>query len=366
MNTNSKLRVALFFGGVSSEHDVSCVSASAWLRALGQSPCAEQYEVFPVGITKTGRWLACHPTPEAMADGSWEQGDCTPCVLSPDRADHGIWLLKDGKAELVRIDICAPVMHGKNGEDGTIQGLLELAGIPYVGCGVLASAVCMDKAVANALFEANGVPHTRWLAADRWEIESDLEGVCEGVEKKLGWPVFVKPANAGSSVGISKVSSRDELKKAIDLALENDRKVVFEAFVDGQEVECAVIGSDPAVATRPGEILAGAEFYTYDDKYKNGVSQTVIPAHLPEAKLDEVKTYAAMAYTALNCEGLARCDFFVEKGTGRVLINEINTFPGFTSISMYPKLMEHEGLPVPQLIDRLIALALERKEKQHG
>ena len=176
-----------------------------------------------------------------------------------------------------------------------VQGLLELAGIPYVGCGVLASAVCMDKAVANALFEANGVPHTRWLAADRWEIESDLEGVCEGVEKKLGWPVFVKPANAGSSVGISKVSSRDELKKAIDLALENDRKVVFEAFVDGQEVECAVIGSDPAVATRPGEILAGAEFYTYDDKYKNGVSQTVIPAHLPEAKLDEVKTYAAMA-----------------------------------------------------------------------
>ena len=366
MNSNSKLRVALFFGGVSSEHEVSCVSASAWLRALGQKPCADKYEVFPVGITKDGRWLACRPTPEAMADGSWEQGDCTPCVLSPDRADHGIWLLKDGKAELVRIDICAPVMHGKNGEDGTIQGLFEMARIPYVGCGVLASAVCMDKAVANALFEANGVPHTRWLAADRWEIESDLEGVCEGVEKKLGWPVFVKPANAGSSVGISKVSSRDELKKAIDLALENDRKVVFEAFVDGQEVECAVIGSDPAVATRPGEILAGAEFYTYDDKYKNGVSQTVIPAHLPEAKLDEVKTYAAMAYTALNCEGLARCDFFVEKGTGRVLINEINTFPGFTSISMYPKLMEHEGLPVPQLIDRLIALALERKEKQHG
>ena len=366
MNTNSKLRVALFFGGVSSEHDVSCVSASAWLRALGQKPCADKYEVFPVGITKDGRWLACRPTPEAMADGSWEQGDCTPCVLSPDRKDHGIWLLKDGRAELVHIDICAPVMHGKNGEDGTIQGLFELARIPYVGCGVLASAVCMDKAVANALFEANGVPHTRWLAADRWEIESDLEGVCEGVEKKLGWPVFVKPANAGSSVGISKVSSRDELKKAIDLALENDRKVVFEAFVDGQEVECAVIGSDPAVATRPGEILAGAEFYTYDDKYKNGVSQTVIPAHLPEAKLDEVKTYAAMAYTALNCEGLARCDFFVEKGTGRVLINEINTFPGFTSISMYPKLMEHEGIPVPALMDRLIALALERTEKQHG
>ena len=366
MNTNSKLRVALFFGGVSSEHDVSCVSASAWLRALGQKPCADKYEVFPVGITKDGRWLACRPTPEAMADGSWEQGDCTPCVLSPDRKDHGIWLLKDGRAELVHIDICAPVMHGKNGEDGTIQGLFELARIPYVGCGVLASAVCMDKAVANALFDAAGIPHTKWLSACRWEIESDLDGVCDGAIAKLGWPIFVKPANAGSSVGITKAHDRDELKQAIALALENDHKVVFEAFVDGHEVECAVIGSDPAVATRPGEILAGAEFYTYDDKYKNGVSQVVIPARLSEEKLDEVKTYAAMAYTALNCEGLARCDFFVEHGTNRVMINEINTFPGFTPISMYPKLMEHEGTPVPALIDHLIELALERTEKQHG
>ena len=209
-------------------------------------------------------------------------------------------------------------------------------------------------------------PHTKWLSATRWEIESDPEGVCDGVIAKLGWPVFVKPANAGSSVGITKATNREQLKEAIQLALANDRKVVFEAFVDGHEVECAVIGSDPAVATRPGEILAGAEFYTYDDKYKNGVSQVVIPANLPEEKLDEVKTYAAMAYTALGCEGLARCDFFVEHGTGRVLINEINTLPGFTPISMYPKLMEHEGTPIPALIDHLIALALERTEKQHG
>ena len=361
---SEKMCVVLLFGGMSSEHEVSRVSVGNFVNNIDR----EKYEVLTVGITKEGRWLYTEATAAQMADGSWEElAGNMACVISPDRADHGMILFTpEGHVEKVRVDVVIPVLHGLWGEDGTVQGLLELAGIPYVGCGVLASAVCMDKAVANALFEANGVPHTRWLAADRWEIESDLEGVCEGVEKKLGWPVFVKPANAGSSVGISKVSSRDELKKAIDLALENDRKVVFEAFVDGQEVECAVIGSDPAVATRPGEILAGAEFYTYDDKYKNGVSQTVIPAHLPEAKLDEVKTYAAMAYTALNCEGLARCDFFVEHGTGRVLINEINTFPGFTSISMYPKLMEHEGLPVPQLIDRLIALALERKEKQHG
>ena len=361
---SEKMCVVLLFGGMSSEHEVSRVSVGNFVNNIDR----EKYEVLTVGITKEGRWLYTEATAAQMADGSWEElAGNMACVISPDRADHGMILFTpEGHVEKVHVDVVIPVLHGLWGEDGTVQGLLELAGIPYAGCGVLASAVCMDKAVANALFEANGVPHTRWLAADRWEIESDLEGVCEGVEKKLGWPVFVKPANAGSSVGISKVSSRDELKKAIDLALENDRKVVFEAFVDGQEVECAVIGSDPAVATHPGEILAGAEFYTYDDKYKNGVSQTVIPAHLPEAKLDEVKTYAAMAYTALNCEGLARCDFFVEHGTGRVLINEINTFPGFTSISMYPKLMEHEGLPVPQLIDRLIALALERKEKQHG
>ena len=361
---SEKMCVVLLFGGMSSEHEVSRVSVGNFVNNIDR----EKYEVLTVGITKEGRWLYTEATAAQMADGSWEElAGNMACVISPDRADHGMILFTpEGHVEKVHVDVVIPVLHGLWGEDGTVQGLLELAGIPYVGCGVLASAVCMDKAVANALFEANGVPHTRWLAADRWEIESDLEGVCEGVEKKLGWPVFVKPANAGSSVGISKVSSRDELKKAIDLALENDRKVVFEAVVDGQEVECAVIGSDPAVATRPGEILAGAEFYTYDDKYKNGVSQTVIPAHLPEAKLDEVKTYAAMAYTALNCEGLARCDFFVEHGTGRVLINEINTFPGFTSISMYPKLMEHEGLPVSALIDRLIALALERKEKQHG
>ena len=361
---SEKMCVVLLFGGMSSEHEVSRVSVGNFVNNIDR----EKYEVLTVGITKEGRWLYTEATAAQMADGSWEElAGNMACVISPDRADHGMILFTpEGHVEKVHVDVVIPVLHGLWGEDGTVQGLLELAGIPYVGCGVLASAVCMDKAVANALFEANGVPHTRWLAADRWEIESDLEGVCEGVEKKLGWPVFVKPANAGSSVGISKVSSRDELKKAIDLALENDRKVVFEAFVDGQEVECAVIGSDPAVATRPGEILAGAEFYTYDDKYKNGVSQTVIPAHLPEEKLDEVKTYAAMAYTALGCEGLARCDFFVEKDTGRVLINEINTLPGFTPISMYPKLMEHEGIPVPALMDRLIALALERTEKQHG
>ena len=367
MSENQKLRVALFFGGVSSEHEVSCVSASAWLRALGEEPCAGRYEVFPIGITKTGRWLACYPTPEAMADGSWEQGaDCVPCLLSPDRGDHGVWLLRDGKAELVPIDICAPVLHGKNGEDGTIQGLFELARIPYVGCGVLASAVCMDKALANTVMDAAGVPHCRWTSAIRADVETDRAAVLDRAEQMLGYPIFVKPANAGSSVGISKAADRAALDAALDVALREDDKVVFEEFIDGQEVECAAIGNpdDPASVstTRPGEILAGAEFYTYDDKYKNGVSQTLIPARLSEEKLDEVQAEARKAYLALGCAGLSRCDFFVERGTGRVLCNELNTLPGFTAISMYPKLMEHEGLTFSQLVDRLLRLAESRRK----
>ena len=331
------LCAALLFGGLSSEHEVSRVSAVTFAEHMDP----ERYELIKIGITKEGRWLYTEATSAQMADGSWEQlpGNM-PCVLSPDRADHGaILFTPSGHVEKLHIDVVLPVLHGLWGEDGTIQGLLELAGIPYVGCGVLASAVCM---------------------------EADPAGIAAHLAETLGWPIFVKPANAGSSVGVTKAGSPDELARAIQVALENDRKVVFESFVDGQEVECAVIGSEPAAATRPGEILAGAEFYTYDDKYKNGVSQTVIPARLPEEKLDEVKELAARAYTALGCEGLARCDFFVERGTGRVLINEINTMPGFTSISMYPKLMEHEGTPLPQLIDRLIALAMERPVARHG
>lgn len=367
MSENQKLRVALFFGGVSSEHEVSCVSASAWLRALREEPCAGRYEIFPIGITKSGRWLACKPTPEAMADGSWEYGaDCVPCLLSPDRGDHGVWLLRNGQAELVSIDICAPVLHGKNGEDGTIQGLFELARIPYVGCGVLASAVCMDKALANTVMDAAGVPHCRWTSAIRADVETDRAAVLDRAEQMLGYPIFVKPANAGSSVGISKAADRAALDTALDVALREDDKVVFEEFIDGQEVECAAIGNpdDPASVstTRPGEILTGAEFYTYDDKYKNGVSQTVIPAHLSEEKLDEVQAEARKAYLALGCAGLSRCDFFVERGTGRVLCNELNTLPGFTAISMYPKLMEHEGLTFSQLVDRLLRLAVTRRK----
>lgn len=361
----NKIRVALLFGSCSSEHEVSCVSAAAWADALATMP--DRYEVILVGITKQGRWLKYSGSTEGMRSGSWEQdASCVPCVLSPDRSDHGLLVHSANGYELLPVDVVAPILHGKNGEDGTIQGLFELARIPYVGCGVLGSAVCMDKAVANALMDAAGVPHCKWVAASRADLELNGPVVLDGIEAKLGYPIFVKPANAGSSVGISKVADRAALEKGVEIALREDDKVVFEEFVDAQEVECAAIGNpdDPATVstTRPGEILAGAEFYTYDDKYKNGVSQTVIPAHLSEEKLDEVRTEARRAYLALGCAGLSRCDFFVERGTGRVLCNELNTLPGFTSISMYPKLMEHEGLSYAQLVDRLLQLALHRRK----
>ena len=363
-DSEHKMSVVVLFGGMSSEHEVSRVSAGTFVDQLDR----QRYELLTIGITKEGRWLYTEADSAQMADGSWEElpGNM-PCVLSPDRADHGLILFTPaGQVEKVHVDVVIPVLHGLWGEDGTVQGLLELAGIPYVGCGVLGSAVCMDKAVANALMDAAGVPHCKWVAASRADLTLNGPVVLDAVEAKLGYPIFVKPANAGSSVGISKAADRAMLEKAVEIALREDDKVVFEEFIDAQEVECAAIGNpdDPAsvMTTRPGEILAGAEFYTYDDKYKNGVSQTVIPAHLSEEKLDEVKAEARKAYLALNCAGLSRCDFFVERGTGRVLCNELNTLPGFTPISMYPKLMEHEGLSYAALVDKLLQLALHRRK----
>ena len=360
---SEKMCVVLLFGGMSSEHEVSCVSVGNFVRNIDRS----KYEVLTVGITKEGRWLYTEATAAQMADGSWEElAGNMACVISPDRADHGMILFTpEGHVEKVHVDVVIPVLHGLWGEDGTVQGLLELAGIPYVGCGVLASAACMDKVVANTIMDAYHVPHCHWCSAVRAEAETQRSTLLTRVENRLPYPIFVKPANAGSSVGITKAHNREELNTAIDTALREDDKVVFEEFIDGQEVECAAIGNpdnpQEVRTTRPGEILAGAEFYTYDDKYKNGISKTVIPAHLPDQKLDEVKTLAARAYLALGCAGLARCDFFVEHGTGRVLCNELNTLPGFTPISMYPKLMENEGYSFAALVDKLIGLALSKK-----
>ena len=359
----NKIRVALLFGSCSSEHEVSCVSAAAWADALATMP--DRYEVILVGITKQGRWLKYSGSTEGMRSGSWEQdASCVPCVLSPDRSDHGLLVHSANGYELLPVDVVAPILHGKNGEDGTIQGLLELAGLPYVGCGVLGSAVCMDKIIANRVMDATGIPRCEWDCMERWQ-RPELAAIARRAAEKLGWPIFVKPANAGSSVGISKARDMAELEAAVDLALQHDSRVVFERFVQGQEVECAVRGNDEVSGTHPGEILASAEFYTYDDKYISGTSRVAIPAQLAPEKLDEVRDLAVRAYRALCCKGLARVDFFVEHGTQRVLLNEVNTLPGFTSISMYPKLMLAAGETYPGLLDSLITLALERAGGVH-
>ena len=358
MQSEDKLCVVVLFGGMSSEHEVSRVSAGTFVDNLDRA----RYEVLTVGITREGRWLCTEATSAQMADGSWEElAGNMPCVISPDRADHGMILFTpSGQVEKLHVDVVIPALHGLWGEDGTVQGLLELAGIPYVGCGVLASAVCMDKAVANALFDAAGIPHTKWLSACRWEIESDLDGVCDGAIAKLGWPIFVKPANAGSSVGISKAADRAALREAVNLALAHDSRIVFERFIRGQEVECAVMGNEVPKASIVGEIAPSADFYDYDDKYKNGTSQLYIPAHLAPEVADELRHIAERAYRLLGCTGLDRGDFFVRGGTGRVLCNELNTLPGFTSISMYPKLWEACGVSIPELLEQLIQLAFQK------
>ncbi len=350
-------KVAVLFGGVSSEHEVSQMSAA---RILENMPA--EYEVVRLGITKSGRWLYCPNTVslDDVRSGAWKNAPgCCSAFIVPDASVHGIMRL-DGEGWVSeRIDVAFPVLHGKNGEDGTVQGLLEMAGIPYVGCGVLASAACMDKVVANTLFDNAGIPQARWDWMTSAQLP-DWEAIEARVSAKLGYPIFVKPANAGSSVGVSKACDAAQLRRAVELAAVHDTRILFEEAITGHEVECAVLGNPvhgegDLIASTPGEILAGDVFYTYDDKYKNGVSQTVIPAHVPAAQLAEVQRLAAKAYTALDCKGLSRCDFFVQTD-GKVLINEINTLPGFTAISMYPMLMAHEGIQTTELLRRLVEL----------
>jgi D-alanine-D-alanine ligase len=255
-------------------------------------------------------------------------------------------------------------LHGTYGEDGTIQGLLELADVPYVGCGVLASAVGMDKEVMKRLFRVAGLPVVRYLAFTRTVWEQEPARVTRRVLKEIGLPAFVKPANLGSSVGITKVKQRDQLKEAIDLAAQFDRKILVEEAIEGREVEVSVLGNDSPMASLPGEIVPGAEFYDYDDKYKNNTAQLIIPANLSKRLTTEVQQYAIRAFQAIDGAGMARVDFFIEGGTNRVIVNEINTIPGFTNISMYPKLWEASGVPYGELIDRLIQLALERHREK--
>lgn len=346
----------VIFGGCSSEYSVSLRSAASVLRNLDSS----KYNVITLGITKVGAWYLYNGDIDSIENDCWfNDEDTTPAILSPDKKDKSLIVLNDmGAYEKIAIDVIFPVLHGKNGEDGTIQGIFELAGIPYVGCGLLASGMCMDKAVTNTLADAAGIDGAKWAAFTETEYREGRVNLA-AIEEKLGYPIFVKPANAGSSVGISKAHNHMELLSALDIAFQNDYKAVLEETLVGREIECAVMGNTQPVASCIGEILPTAEFYDFDAKYIDNSTGLAIPADLPESVSEKVRAAAVNAYRTLGCEGLSRVDFFL-CNDGRICLNEINTLPGFTSISMFPKLFGQVGIPYAELLDRLIEYAEER------
>lgn len=352
----SKLTVAILFGGVSSEYEVSLMSAASVIR---NTP-PEKYEIIMLGITRDGRWLRyCGPT-ELIPQDKWaEAGYVSPAIISPDRSHHGLLVQNEDGFDIIRLDAVFPVLHGKNGEDGTIQGLFEIAGIPYVGCSPLASGMCMDKSVTHTILADAGVPQAKWVTL----LQNGYSFAKEEprLAAELSYPMFVKPANAGSSVGITKAHNPAELEAAISLAFGHDVKVVVEEFIDGVEVETAVLGNLDTMVGAVGEIVSCNEFYDYEAKYSNPATELYIPARISDADTKSIRETAARAYAALGCSGLARIDFFVRRDGGGIVLNEPNTIPGFTSISMYPKLMEAGGVPYARLIDRLFELAIERQ-----
>lgn len=351
-----KLSVCILFGGISPEHEVSLRSAESVLNHIDH----EKYNVFPVGITKEGDWILFGGHDYSMLPaGTWQSHDANRrATLSP---VHGQGLLSFENDCVVRerIDVVFPVLHGANGEDGAIQGLLQIAGIPYVGPHIASSAVCMDKSLTKLVADLAGVRQASWLLVTRSVFEHSAEAVCAQVEERFSYPVFVKPAGTGSSVGVSKAKDREGLKQALISALRFDKKVLVEEFIDGQEIECAVLGNDTPVASVVGEIDSGADFYDYEAKYITDSSSLYIPARIPEETAEQVRETAVKIYEALDCCGLSRVDFFVKRDSGEVVFNEINTIPGFTSISMYPKLFEASGISYSELIDKLLELAMD-------
>ena len=348
-----KKSVVVIFGGQSSEHEVSCMSAANIIDGLDR----EKYTVHIIGITKEGHWLFVD-SPEKVRDGSWNKGTVT-AVISPDRGHPGIWKFGETGIKTVPVDVAFPVLHGRYGEDGTIQGLFEMAGIPYVGCGVLASAASSDKITTKRFVESLHIRQAAYVT-DITADNSKIEDTIHQVEEKLGYPVFVKPSNAGSSQGVSKAVDREELRAAILHAREHDSRVLIEEEIVGREVECAVLGGQQAETSMVGEILAAAEFYDYDAKYHSEESETVVDPDLPQAVKEEIREDARDIFHTMGGFGLARVVFFVKKDTNEVIFNEINTLPGFTNISMYPMLWEAMGVEKKELLDRLIALAYER------
>ncbi|HYE81441.1 MAG TPA: D-alanine--D-alanine ligase family protein [Clostridia bacterium] len=349
-----KLNVAVVFGGKSGEHEVSLMSATNVIKAMDKN----KYDIHMIGITREGKWLAYKGDADRIADSSWEKE-----AARADR-DETINLLFSGLFggnNESKIDVVFPVLHGPNGEDGTIQGLFEMLDMPYVGCGVMASALGMDKEFSKQLFKDAGLPVGKYAVVLKRDIERDMEPIIGMVEKEFAFPVFIKPVNMGSSVGITKAHTREELKYGLTEACKYDRKVIIEKGINCREFECSVLGNNDPVASGIGEIIPSHEFYDYEAKYfDDGKSVLVIPAELPENKIQEFREAAVKAYKALDCCGMARVDFFMDRETEKIYINEINTIPGFTKISMYPKLWDAAGLSYGKLIDRLIELAIDR------
>jgi D-alanine-D-alanine ligase len=354
VTSSDRVRLVLLFGGRSAEHEVSCTSALNVLQAVDPT----RYDVVPIGITREGRWVAADDAVAALGAGAvalpspdntpGPEVDPLPAVL-PSDADIPVVVL--------------PLLHGPMGEDGTVQGLLELAGVPYVGAGVLASALCMDKATAKDVLAAHGLPQVRWRAAR--DVDATDEW-CDEVVADLGLPLFVKPANLGSSVGVTKVRGRDDLMPAVTTATSFDEYVLIEEAVTAREIEVAVLGNTDPQASVPGEVVPSHEFYDYEDKYIDGEAGLIVPAPLDPAATAAVRRLAIDAYRALRVDGMARVDFFYEEGGRGFLVNEVNTIPGFTPISMYPRLWEASGIPYAKLVDELVGLALERNARRRG
>lgn len=354
-----KTRVGIIFGGRSAEHEVSLASARGIMDALDP----EKYEVVQIGITKEGRWIVSDKAWQALKSG--ESANAPSAALLGDPSQRALMRLEDHSqavtvTRLTELDVVFPVLHGTYGEDGTVQGLLELADLPYVGAGVTASAVGMDKAIMKAVFQANGLPVVPWLLFLRRDWERDPEGVMARIESTLPYPVFTKPANLGSSVGVTKVHDRTELPGALALAARYDRKIIVEQGIDAREIEVSILGNDDPIASIPGEVVPAQEFYNYAAKYLDEKTALLIPAPIPPELAERARSLAVAAYKAIDCAGLSRVDFLLDRHTGELWVNEVNTIPGFTPMSMYPKMWEASGISYSELVERLIELALER------
>ncbi len=351
-----KLSVCVLFGGMSPEHEVSLRSAESVLNNLDK----EKYNIFPVGITKKGEWILFGGKDYAqLPAGTWvENENNRRAAISPVRG-QGLLSFEGDCVVRERMDVVFPVLHGENGEDGSIQGLLQLAGIPYVGPNVAASAACMDKTITKLIVDKAEVRQAAWLLVTSRDLEGDTQVILDKAEEKFAYPMFVKPAGTGSSVGVAKVKNREALLTALENAAKFDSKILIEEFINGREVEVAILGNSAPAASICGEIDSGTEFYDYDAKYLSDCARLYIPARIDEETAERVRENAVKVYRAMGCKGLSRVDFFVTYEENEVVFNEINTLPGFTSISMYPKLFAASGIPYAELLDQLIALAQE-------